>query len=132
MKYLKGRNPLRGFTLVELVVVVALVAILAAIALPAYNEQVRTSRRAAAQATLTEAAQCMERFNTSNGTYVGANARCQPANTPTYTYAVNILNRSTFTLTASASGGQSGDRCGDLGLNQAGQKTHSSGTECWR
>ena len=122
----------RGFTLVELAVVVAMVAILAAIALPAYNEQVRTSRRAAAQATLTETAQCLERFNTSNGTYVGADARCAPTNTDSYGFVVNILNRNAFLLTANPIGGQSSDRCGDLGLNQAGQKTHSAGTDCWR
>lgn len=129
-----ARNPnrSRGFTLVELVVVVAMVAILAAIALPAYNEQVRTSRRAAAQAVLTETAQCLERFNTSNGTYVGADARCSPAATDTYAFLVDIQNRNAFVLTANPTGGQSTDRCGSLGLNQAGQKTHSTGTECWR
>jgi type IV pilus assembly protein PilE len=132
MKPLPHRVSAHGFTLIELVVVVAMVAILAAIALPAYNEQVRASRRAAAQAVLNEVAQCMERFNTSNGTYVGGDARCDPPDTDAYTYAINVLNRSSFNLVASATGGQSGDRCGDLGLNQAGQKSHSAGTDCWR
>ncbi|SDD10652.1 type IV pilin protein [Aquimonas voraii] len=132
MKSQQHRVPAHGFTLVELVVVVAMVAILAAIALPAYNEQVRTSRRAAAQAVLNEVAQCMERFNTANGTYVGGDARCSATDTDTYTFVINVPNRNTFNVVANAIGGQSSDRCGDLGLNQAGQKTHSAGTDCWR
>lgn len=126
------RKSAQGFTLVELVIVVAVVAILAAIAVPSYNEQVRTSRRAAAQAALTEIAQCMERFNTSNGTYVGGDARCDLPDTDTYTYTINVLSRTAFSVVANGINGQAGDRCGDLGLNQAGQKTHSSGTDCWR
>ncbi len=61
-----------GFTLVELMVVVLLVAILAAIAYPSYREQVRKARRADAQAVLMQAAQFMERYYTENGTYKDA------------------------------------------------------------
>jgi type IV pilus assembly protein PilE len=99
---------------------------------PSYNEQVRTSRRAAAQATLTEIAQCMERFNTTNGTYVGGDVRCDVPDTDTYSYVINVVNRSAFNVAANGINGQAGDRCGDLGLNQAGQKTHTSGSDCWR
>lgn len=61
-----------GFTLVELMVVVLLVAILAAIAYPSYREQIRKARRADAQAVLMQAAQFMERYYTENGTYKDA------------------------------------------------------------
>jgi type IV pilus assembly protein PilE len=132
MKPLPHRVSAHGFTLVELVVVVAVIAILAAIALPSYNEQVRSARRADAQAILSQTVQCMERFNTSNGTYVGGNAQCAPTDTDTYTFAINVPNRNSFNVVANATGSQSSDRCGNLGLNQAGQKTHSAGADCWR
>ncbi|MDW7601742.1 prepilin-type N-terminal cleavage/methylation domain-containing protein, partial [Stenotrophomonas maltophilia] len=54
----------RGFTLIELMIVVAVVAILAAIAYPSYSEHVRKSRRAQAKADLVEYAQLAERFHT--------------------------------------------------------------------
>lgn len=134
MKRAINRGRLAGFTLVELMIVVGIVAILAAIAIPAYNDQVRRSRRAAAQGILTEVAQCMERFNTSNGTYVGGDAGCQPAVSPFYNYVINVASRNTYTVTAApdSASGQTNDACGTLGLNQAGQKTHTSGTDCWR
>ena len=65
------RSAAAGFTLIELMIVVAVVAILAAIAVPSYQEQVRKSRRAQAKADLVEYAQMAERFFTVNNTYVG-------------------------------------------------------------
>jgi type IV pilus assembly protein PilE len=56
-------------TLIELMIVVAIVGILAAIAYPSYQEQVRTSRRADAQAALMQLAQFMERYYTENDCY---------------------------------------------------------------
>ena len=62
----------QGFTLVELMIVVAIVAILAAIAYPSYKEYVRKSRRADAKAVLVEAAQFMERVYTEDFSYASA------------------------------------------------------------
>lgn len=134
MNRTKHKGSSAGFTLVELVIVVAIIALLVAIAVPAYNDQVRRSRRAAAQGILTEVAQCMERFNTANGTYVGGDARCRPAVSPYYNYVINIADRNTYTVTAApdSAHGQTLDACGTLGVNQAGQKSHTSGTDCWR
>ncbi|MGH9960023.1 MAG: type IV pilin protein, partial [Pyrinomonadaceae bacterium] len=62
-------SKLRGFTLIELMITVAVVAILASIALPSYLEQVRKSKRAEGKSALLRAAQNMERYYTSNNTY---------------------------------------------------------------
>jgi len=120
-----------GFSLIELMIVVAVLGILASIAWPSYVEHVRTSRRAEAKSALQAAAQCMERFNTSNQTFVGGEARCPLP--PNDFYNLNYANiaRNTFTVTAQPTGGQSSDPCGLLGVNQAGAKTAQGGGSCW-
>ena len=128
----------RGFSLIELMIVVAVVAILAAIAVPSYQEQVRKSRRAQAKADLVEYAQAAERFFTVNNTYVGFNLPAtkspREANAPTY-YTLGIQSTPrTFTITATAQGAQASDRCGNLSINQAGVKTSSGPAplaDCW-
>ena len=127
-----NRRAQKGFTLIELMIVVLVVAILASIAVPAYNEQIRRSRRATAQAEMLEMAQCMERFNTSNRTYAGGDARCQQPATDRYAYVIAVPTANTFTITSTPQGPQVYDSCGDLGLNQAGTRTHSAGTNCWQ
>lgn len=124
----------RGFTLVELMVVVMIVAVLTSIAVPSYLEQVRKSRRAEAKTQMLEAVQCMERFQTTNSTYVGGPARCAAPANEYYVLAFADVARNTFTLSATAQGSQVDDRCGNLGINHAGAKTHSAGTPadlCW-
>lgn len=121
-----------GFTLIELMVVVAVVAILAAIAIPSYSEAVRKGRRGQAKADLVEAAQVVERYRTVNNTYVGAVAA--PAVSPKtgtayYNIAISNTTASTFRLRATPIAGtdQANDRCGILTVNQAGTKWHSAG-----
>ncbi|MFT4247688.1 MAG: type IV pilin protein [Pseudomonas sp.] len=128
-----------GFTLLELMIVVAIVAILAAIAYPAYQDQVRKSRRAQAKADLVELAQLAEREHTVNNSYAGyvlafeqspreAGARMM--------YRIELEpapTQSTFTLVATPQGAQAADTCGTLSINQAGAKTSSGAalSECW-
>lgn len=122
-----------GFSLIELMIVVAVLGILASIAWPSYVEHVRTSRRAEAKSALQAAAQCMERFNTSNQTFVGGPARCPLPNSDFYNLNYQNVARNAFSITAQPTGGQSTDVCGQLGLNQAGAKTDqgSPSGSCW-
>lgn len=61
-----------GFTLIELMIVVAIIGIIAAIAYPSYMDQVQSTRRADAQGALVTFANAMERFYTQNNSYIGA------------------------------------------------------------
>ena len=70
MKHTRARLE-AGFTLIELMIVVVIIGILSAIAYPNYTQYVIDSRRATAAACLTQQAQVLERFFTTNLTYVG-------------------------------------------------------------
>ncbi|THF64434.1 type IV pilin protein [Pseudothauera rhizosphaerae] len=128
----------RGFTLIELMIVVAVIGLLASIAYPSYQDHVRKARRADAQAALMELAQFMERWYTTNGTYQdGANMPTLPftrspkdGGAAFYNIAV-AGNATTFTLTAAPTGPMSGDTCGNLTLAHTGAKG-ASGDSCWR
>lgn len=125
-----------GFTLIELMIVVAIVAILAAIAYPSYTHYIIKTRRSAAKACLSEYANYMERFYTTNLTYVAApnpgldcESAAQTGNY--YGYVSSNLAAGTYTLTATPQGAQTADtECGALGINQAGART-ASATTCW-
>lgn len=138
-----ARRLQRGFTLIELMVVVAIVAILVGIAVPTYQDSVRKSRRGQAKADLAEAAQAMERFYTENNTYVGATlARIWPSGQSprqgTAHYRLSFqgaVTASAFTIQVvpETSTGQNKDKCGTMTLNNRGQKTPSATDipECW-
>lgn len=132
-----GRGTMRGFTLIEVMIVVAVVAILASIAVPSYNEHVRKGRRAQAKADAIEYAQQAERYFTSNNTYAGFDTALglpnkSPREGATRHYGlVYNSTRSTFSITATPEGGQSADVCGTLTLNQASQKGSTDNAKCW-
>lgn len=132
MKHIKFKCS--GFTLVELMIVVAIIGILASIGYPAYVENARTTKRSAAQAELMEAASLLERFFTENNTYVGgALSFTQSPRTGTAAYSLTLVQAATtFTVTATPTGGQSVDKCGTLTYNQAGAKTATGTGTCWR
>jgi len=136
-----------GFTLLELMVTVVIVAIMASIALPSYREQITKTRRADARQELMELATAQERFYTNCNRYAtaldGAQASCaglgQAASTRTSEngfYTISLTgDGATFTLTAAPRSSQSGDaKCGTLSLTDAGVKG-ATGTlgaaECW-
>jgi type IV pilus assembly protein PilE len=130
-----------GFTLTELMIVVALIGILGAFGYPAYQDQMRKTRRADCQAVLMEAANALERYYTEQGAYTGATAgthypnRC-PIDPGTQFYGVAAaVTATTFTLTATAQPAQAKDTCKNLTLTNTGQKGQS-GTgvtvqDCW-
>lgn len=92
----------RGFTLIELMIVVAVVGILTAIALPSYNEYIRRGHRADGRTTLLQTAQWMERAATANGTYP-TSLPSSMTSMASGRYAISLdSDGSTFTLTATA------------------------------
>ncbi|UNK56712.1 type IV pilin protein [Pseudoxanthomonas daejeonensis] len=133
------RGPVAGFTLIELMVVVAVVAILASIAIPAYQEQIRKSRRAQAKADLVEYMQVAERRFTVDNSYADfvlpTNQSPREANaTARYVLAASTQTPTELVLTATAQGPQTEDRCGDLSISNTGLKTESGVAEladCW-
>jgi len=131
---------LKGFTLIELMIVVAILGILAAIAYPSYVDSVRKARRADAQGDLTELASFMERYYTENNRYRTAGGGAvtlpftQSARTGTAYYQITQgnLTDTTYTLTATAqtTGGQNNDMCGDLSISHTGATTPTT-AGCW-
>jgi type IV pilus assembly protein PilE len=130
MKNLKNQ---KAFTLLELMIVVAIVGILASIAIPSYQESVRKSRRADATGALLVLANKMERFYTVNNTYSGAP---EDDDTEFYDLTATNLGATTYTLSARPITGsaQVGDYCGTLTLDQTGAKGQATGQaigDCW-
>ncbi|QQP98066.1 type IV pilin protein [Lysobacter enzymogenes] len=135
----------RGFTLIELMIAVAVVGILIGIAVPTYQDSVRKSRRAQAKADLTEVAQAMERYYTVNNSYAGASMATiwgNPAqsprgsDSPRYNLSFQAAPGSNgFVVQAvPISGtGQERDKCGTMTLSNTGTKTpNTAGTkDCW-
>lgn len=122
-----GRTRQSGFTLVELMIVVAIVAILASIALPSYQEHVRKGHRAAAQSEMMDIANRQQQYFLANRQYAtqAELGYVLPANVAAR-YAANIApnNGATppdFTITFTAIGAQVAD--GNLGLDSTGKKT---------
>ena len=141
----------KGFTLIELMIVVAIVGIVAAIAYPSYQEQVAKSRRGDCSGALVGLAQSMERFYTVNNTYLGAadaggntglpavySTTCPvDGGTPTYNLTIAAATASTYTVQAAPTGPQTGDRCGTFTLTNTGVKNISGAASgvnwqaCW-
>ena len=124
----------KGFTLIELMVVIAIVGILAIIAIPGYTEQVAKSRRAEAMRGLGDLQLRQERWRSNHTTY-GTYADLLSPTVDNYTLTVSDPPISTgYTLTATRAGAQTGDRCGNFVLTVAAgvatKTTSSSASNC--
>nr|WP_288256249.1 type IV pilin protein [uncultured Pseudomonas sp.] len=141
-----------GFTLIEVMIVVAIVGILAAVAYPSYQEHVRKTKRADAQAALMELSQFMERFYTANGRYLtSANAApalpfdAAPKDGGSKSYDLAFAesedpdapnpSANSYILEAVPTGSMADDKCGTLTLSNTGAKGQAAGAtlaDCWR
>ncbi|XQA67503.1 type IV pilin protein [Xanthomonas sacchari] len=126
-----------GFTLIELMIVVAIVGVLAGIAYSSYQSHIVKARRAAAAVCLQQGAQFIERYYTTKLTYIDVpKPQC---GTDVQFYSVDFAappTANTFTLTATPTGPQlaKDTQCGSLSIDQKGARTSSTGAvegTCW-
>ena len=121
----------KGFTLVELMIVIAIIGVLAAVGYPAYTGAVKKANRADGIDSLLSLSGRMEEFYLNNDTYVNATVANTNSSDKLYTLAITAADGFTYTLTATPVQGDA--ECGNLTLTSLGVKGTSVGTpaNCW-
>ena len=121
-----------GFTLLELLIVMSVIGLLSALAMPVYQSAQARSQRQLAKLALMKSAQWLEQAATSQGSYP-ANLPTSVWQTPELKYRINVSSQSpTYVLTAVPLGNQQADDCGFLTLNQTGQRgAQGDAALCW-
>lgn len=131
-----ARRRLRGFTLIEVMITVALIAVLLATALPSYRSYVRRSLRTEVQSYMMSVVGRQQQFLVDTRLYadklesVDVPLPGRVATAYTLTLEVKAGPPQTFVLTAEPAGDQKSDACGKLTITQAGAKT-AGGANCW-
>ena len=133
-----------GFSLIELMIAVMIVGVLAAIAIPSYQQYVADSRRIEAQSLLLEVSGKQVRYHSENNTYIdkigdlgygAAGSNSFETQSKAYDVTVTDAGNRSFTLTATPKNQQVDDECESLIYNSAGQKLVSASgidpAECW-
>lgn len=131
-----------GFTLIEVLIAVAILGIIAAIAIPSYSQYAMKARRAEAVTSLTEIAGEQYRYFSENNSYatkltdLGYSTDNLTTENGNYTVAVSASSTSTYTVTATAKSAQAGDTsCATLSINSVGVKTVTPSAtaveDCW-
>lgn len=117
-----------GFSLIELMIVVAIIGVLAAIALPAYESQVTESRRGDAQKELLRLQLQQESYRLDNSSY-GTAANVTVPTSSYHVFTITNVTATTYTLTATAKGSQTSDTgCTAITVDQSSTKLP---TACW-
>ncbi|QXI17094.1 type IV pilin protein [Pseudomonas hamedanensis] len=130
------RRSSRGFTLIEIMIVVAIIGIILTISIPSYNEYVKKGRRAEVVSLLSEQAQTLERFYTRNNVYTGVTGLS--TGNDFYTITPTLTDQ-TFVLTAirKAGSAMASDKCGDFTLTNTGVRSMNNAStgvttkDCW-
>jgi len=146
IRHIPDRHRAFGMTLIELMVVVAILAIVATVAVSSYRRQVLRSNRVDATSTLLRVQVAQEKFFLQNNRYAvaGELATAPPAGLGIstgatspgghYTIALAAPTATTYTVTATATGAQTGDvaACLTFTINEQGVRTPAAATGCWR
>ncbi|AXJ06995.1 MULTISPECIES: type IV pilin protein [Pseudomonas] len=130
------RRSNRGFTLIEIMIVIAIIGIVITIGYPSLTEYVKKGRRADVVSTLSEQAQILERFYSKNNVYTGVTGLS--TGNDFYTITPTITDQ-TFLLTATRKTGtaMATDKCGDFTLTNTGVRSMNNATtglttkDCW-
>ena len=134
IKVREGRTSLpstiKGFTLLEAMIVVTIIGILASIVLPSYVDSVRKARRADAQTVLMQYSAFAERIFTQSNSYAGATKAASGVVDNDFYDFTPTITATSFTIVATAKGEQANDSCGDLSLAHTGATTPST-AGCW-
>lgn len=134
-----------GFTLIELMITVAIIGILTSVGYPSYQNHIKKAKRVEAQGALVSFASAMEQWHVENNSYqAGTNgtdmsqifANQVPTDGGTPTYKLSLVSDATsYTLTATPDGAQTSDECGTLTLNNIGvkgaMKDNAAVANCW-
>lgn len=127
----------RGITLIEMMIVIAILGILVAVAYPSYSRHVQRSNRSEGMNELVRIANMQEQFFADSRRYaadlteLGFPGAVFTTENGLYQIRVSAAAARTFTLTAVAQGVQATDVCATMSINQAGAKT-ASAQDCWR